>query len=138
MFIGNLQDVNASSATDLPAYTIPYISCDEPDVVEAINDSFNSTNNDNVVVAILYSQSRTHCNISNAMTFSGWLNLLTISDTGQAREVAALDLNNNPRGNVQIFPDLAALPAGTDMSPQRRNSPIRKFTQLSPPCASSC
>lgn len=130
MFIGNLQDINASSAADLPAYTIPYISCDEPDVLDAINDSFNSTNDGNVVVAILYSQSRTHCNISNALTVSSQLNLLTVADTGQAREVATLDLDNNTRGNVQIYPDLTALPVGTEVSPQRRNSPIRKFAQL--------
>jgi hypothetical protein len=126
LFIGNIQDVNASSATDLPAYTIPYISCDEPEVVKAITDSFNSTDDLNVVVAVLYSQSHTHCNISSGLAGARWLNLLTVSDRDQAREIAALDLTNLTAVNVQIRPDLAALPPGTGVTPQRRNSPIRK------------
>ena len=130
IFIGNLQDANSSSATNLPPYAIPYISCDEPEVMQTITNSFNATIDGNVYVAVLYSESHTHCNISAELAGAGWLDLLTVSDRDQAREVAALDLNNNTLGNVQIVPDLAALPPNTDVNPQRRNSPIRESDQL--------
>jgi hypothetical protein len=126
---GNLQNVNASMATSLPSFTIPYISCDEPDVMKTITDSFNSTNTRNVLAAVLYSENHTHCKISDSLAVAGWLNLFTVFKMDQARQVAALDLNDSV-GIVKILPDLSSLPPGTDLHPRRKGSPIRKLTNL--------
>lgn len=123
---GNLQNVNASTASGLTTYTIPYISCDDPNVMKTIGDSFNSTDIRNVLAAVLYSQHHTHCNISSALAVAGWLNLLTVSDMHQAQQVAALGLNGDSMGIVQIFPDLGSLPPGTHLQAARKGSPIRK------------
>jgi hypothetical protein len=127
---GNLQNVNASNAIRLPAYTIPYISCDESDVTKTVTDSFNSTEISNVVAAVLYSQINTHCNISNALATAGWLSLFTITNVDQARQVAELGLNNESLGIIQIIPDLSSLPPGTQIHPPRKGSPIRKIEQF--------
>jgi Ring finger domain len=127
---GNLQNVNSSTASRLPAFTIPYISCDDPGVMEAVAESFNSTDEGNVLAAVLYSQLSNHCNISNALADAGWLYLLTVSDMDQARRVASLGLNETSPGIVQIFPDLSTLPPGTNLRPQRKGSPIRKSDSL--------
>lgn len=132
---GNLLKVNASNATRLPAHTIPYISCDEPSVMEAITDSFNSTDPGNVVVAILYSQVYTHCNISEDLAASGWLNLLTVADTEQAQQVAAIGVSDDSLKSVQITPDPSSLPPGVPAKPPRKGSSIRRFAHLwLPPC----
>lgn len=121
---GNLLSVNASNATRLPAYTISYISCDEPTVLKAITDSFNSTDVSNVLAAVLYSQLHTHCNISRELARAGWLNLFTVLDADQARKLAALGLGGGSLGIVQITPDLSSLPPGTQLNPPRKGSPI--------------
>lgn len=123
---GNLQSVNASTANGLAAFTIPYISCDEPDVMNAITDSFNSTEVDNVLVAVLYSEVQSHCNISNALTVAGWLNLLTVANMDQARRLAELGTQNDNLGMVQIGPDISSLPPGAHVNNPRQGSPIRK------------
>ena len=132
MVTGKLQDVNASSATGLPINTIPYISCDEPDAMKAITDFFNSTEDPHVTVAVLYSEFQSHCNISSNLALARWLTLVTVSDVDQARQVAELALNEDSAGDVQIFPDPAALSPVPDISPQRRNSPIRMFAETLP------
>ena len=123
---GNLQNVNSSTATGLSAFTIPYISCDDPNVMEVISDAFNSTDMRNVLAAVLYSETHTHCRISDTLAVAGWLNLLTVGDTEQAKQVAALGLNNDSVGVIQIAADLSSLPPGTRLNPPRKGSPIRK------------
>lgn len=123
---GNLQNVNASTAIGLTTYTIPYISCDAPDVMKTITSSFNSTDVRNVLAAVLYSELHNHCNISDTLAVAGWLNLLTVSDMKQARQIAGLGLTGDSVGIVQIFPDLSSLPPGTHLHPPRKGSPIRK------------
>lgn len=123
---GNLQSVNASTANGLVAFTIPYISCDEPDVMDAITDSFNTTDVQNVLAAVLYSEVQSHCNISNALTVAGWLSLLTVANMDRARRVAELGTQNDNLGTVQIGPDLSSLPPGAHMNAPQQGSPIRK------------
>jgi hypothetical protein len=124
---GNLQNVNASTSIGLPPYTIPYISCDDSDVMKALGNAFNSTDSRNVLAAVLYSESQSHCNISNSLAVAGWLNLFTVSNKDQALQVAALDLNGDSLGVIQISADLSSLPPGTHLHPPRKGSPIRKF-----------
>ncbi|KAF7503140.1 hypothetical protein GJ744_004282 [Endocarpon pusillum] len=121
---GNLQNVNSSTATGLSAYTIPYISCDDSDVMEVISDAFNSTDVRNVMAAVLYSETHTHCRISDTLAVAEWLNLLTVGDMEQAKQVAALELNNDSIGVIQIAADLSSLPPGTRLDPPRKGSPI--------------
>ena len=124
---GNLHSVNASTATKLPAFTVPYISCDEPDTMKAIGDSFNATEPRNVLTAVLYSQTHTHCSISDDLVNAVWLSLLTVFDLDKAKQVAALKLNTESVGVIQISADLASLPAGTQLRHARKASPIREF-----------
>jgi hypothetical protein len=124
---GNLHSVNASTATKLPAFTIPYISCDEPDTIKAIGDSFNATEPRNVLAAVLHSQTHTHCSISDDLVDAIWLNLLTVFDMDKAKQVAALELNTESVGLIQISADLASLPTGTQLRHARKGSPIREF-----------
>jgi hypothetical protein len=126
---GNLHSVNASTATALPALTVPYISCDEPDAMKAIGESFNSTDPRNVLAAVLHSQTHAHCSISDDLATAGWANLLTVVDMEKAKKVAALELNTNSAGIIQISADLASLPPGTQLRHARKGSPIRECDQ---------
>lgn len=128
---GKLQNVNASTATGLLAFTIPYISCDEPDAMKAIGESFNSTNARNVLAAVLYSRTHTHCSISDTLAAAVWLDLLTVFDMDQAKQVAALRLNYDSMVIIQISADLSSLPPGTHLRPPRKGSPIRESGQPS-------
>jgi hypothetical protein len=130
---GNLQNVNASVARGLPAYTIPYISCDGQDVFEVITDAFNATDIRNVLAAVLYSENHTHCNISKSLAAAEWLNLFTIIDKHEAGLIADLQLSADSLGMVQIFPDLSSLPPGTQLHNHPKGSPIRKY-QFPLPC----
>ena len=138
MVIGTLQNVNASTATGLSASIIPYISCDEPSAMKTIGDSFNATDAHNILAAVLYSQLRSHCTISEALAAATWLNLLTVSDidVDQARLLAGPGFNDSA-GNVQISADLTSLPPGTRLQERRKGSPIRKSSQFVVPCISS-
>lgn len=129
MFGGNLVNVNASNVGGLPAFTIPYISCDEPDVMTSINDAINSTEvQNNVLVAILYSETHNHCNISGRLAIASWLSLFTLFDVNKARQIAALQPDDDNLGIIQVSPDLSSLPPGTN---ERKGSPIREFYQNS-------
>ena len=123
---GNLQNVNASTATGLSALTIPYVSCDDPNVVEVIGDAFNSTDVRNVLAAVLYSETHSHCRISDTLAVAGWLNLFTVGDMEEAKQIAALGLNDDSVGIIQIAPDLSSLPPETRLNATRNGSPIRK------------
>jgi hypothetical protein len=130
---GKLQNVNISTATGLPAYTFPYISCDGPDVKDVITKAINSTYAGYVTGAALYTEreSGSHCTISSSLAAARWLSLFTVAEMNEGRRIAALDLNSSSKDTIQIFPDLDTLPAEFELPPQRKPSPIRKS-------ASSC
>lgn len=94
--------------------------------MNVIGDAFNSTDARNVLAAVLYSETHSHCRISDTLAVAGWLNLLTVEDMQQAAQIAALGLNDNSVGIIQIAPDLSSLPPGTRLNSPRNGSPIRK------------